>query len=140
MKKILALLLAAMMLLTLTACKSKEQKAADKFIKELEDLIDDMERAADRDDDDKLEDLTEDYEKLLEDYEDIYDDLEDADEDAAEDFEKDVMRLTRSIKYDCDLCGEEKSGKRYKEEVLGQEVEYCKECHDSLEELADALN
>ena len=40
MKKILALLLAVIMLLSLAACKSKEQKAADEFLKDMEKLID----------------------------------------------------------------------------------------------------
>ena len=38
-------------------------------------------------------------------------------------------------KFKCDLCGKEKSGKKYKEEVMGQEVVYCKDCHDELEDL-----
>lgn len=48
-----------------------------------------------------------------------------------------VLTLTSCGKFTCALCGEEKSGKRYTEEVLGQEVTYCKECHDSLEDLLD---
>jgi len=48
-----------------------------------------------------------------------------------------VLTLTSCGKFTCDLCGKEKSGKRYTEEVLGQEVTYCKECHDSLEDLLD---
>ncbi len=43
-------------------------------------------------------------------------------------------------KFDCDLCGKEKSGKKYKGEILDREVVYCKECHDDLEELSDALS
>ena len=42
-------------------------------------------------------------------------------------------------KFTCDLCGEEKSGKKYKEELLGQEIVYCKDCHDGLESLMDSL-
>ena len=39
-------------------------------------------------------------------------------------------------KFECDLCGKEKSGKKYKEELMGQEIIYCKDCHDELESLA----
>ena len=42
-------------------------------------------------------------------------------------------------KFTCTLCGEEKSGKKYKEELLGQEIVYCKDCHDGLESLMDSL-
>lgn len=48
--------------------------------------------------------------------------------------------LTACGKFTCDLCGEEKSGKKYTEEVYGQEIEYCKDCHDQLEDLADAFS
>lgn len=37
-------------------------------------------------------------------------------------------------KFTCDLCGEEKSGKNYKTEVLGEEVVICKECHDEIQD------
>lgn len=47
--------------------------------------------------------------------------------------------LTACGKFECDLCGEEKSGKKYTEKVLGQEAEICKDCYKELEELADAL-
>ena len=48
--------------------------------------------------------------------------------------------LTACGKFECDLCGEEKSGKKYTEEILGEEVTYCQDCHDDLEELGDLLN
>lgn len=41
--------------------------------------------------------------------------------------------------FECDLCGEEKKGKQYKEKILEEEVIYCKECHDGLEELEEGL-
>ena len=93
MKKILALLLAVIMLLSLTACKSKEQKAADEFLKDMEKLIDEMIEAIEDEDEDALDELYEDLEKMGEDYEDILEDLEDKDEDAAEEFEEDVEKL-----------------------------------------------
>ena len=43
-------------------------------------------------------------------------------------------------KFECDLCGKEKSGKKYKETVFGEEVVYCGDCKDALEELADMFN
>lgn len=35
-------------------------------------------------------------------------------------------------KFTCDLCGEEKTGKRYTEEVWGEEVTYCDDCYQAL--------
>ena len=37
--------------------------------------------------------------------------------------------------FSCSLCGEEKLGVMYKDEVLGVEITYCQECHDELENL-----
>lgn len=48
--------------------------------------------------------------------------------------------LTACGKFQCDLCGEEKTGKKYEEEVLGQPVTYCKDCYEDLEDIADALS
>ena len=36
---------------------------------------------------------------------------------------------------ECELCGEEYKGKTYKGEVLGVEVEICKDCNKELKEL-----
>ena len=68
MKKILALLLVVIMLLSLTACKSKEQKAADEFLKDMEKLIDEMIEAIEDEDEDALDELYEDLEKMGEDF------------------------------------------------------------------------
>jgi ribosome-binding protein aMBF1 (putative translation factor) len=35
------------------------------------------------------------------------------------------------------LCGEEKSGKKHEEEVMGQDVVICDDCYDELEDLGD---
>lgn len=40
-------------------------------------------------------------------------------------------------KFECDLCGEEQFGKKYTFEILGQEVEYCKDCKEGLDELGN---
>lgn len=47
--------------------------------------------------------------------------------------------LTACGKFECDLCDEEKSGKKYTGEVLGQDVTYCQDCHEDLEELNNAF-
>ena len=86
MKKLLAILLVVVMLFSLTACKSKEQKAADKFVKDLEKLLDEVITAVEDEDEDAVEDLMEELEDMGEDYEDIYDDLKDKDRDAAKEF------------------------------------------------------
>ena len=93
MKKIIAMLLAVIMLLSLTACKSAEQKAADDFLNDMEKLIDEIVEAVEDEDEDKLMDLEEDLAKMGEDFEDILKDLEDVDEDAAKEFEKAVEEL-----------------------------------------------
>lgn len=43
-------------------------------------------------------------------------------------------------KFTCDLCNEEKSGKQYKEEVFGQEVIYCADCYEDLQNLGDLFD
>lgn len=50
-----------------------------------------------------------------------------------------VVTLVSCGKFTCDLCGEEKSGKQHKEEILGEEIVYCQDCYDDLEELKDGL-
>lgn len=45
--------------------------------------------------------------------------------------------LTACGKFECDLCGEEKFGKKYESEFLGQEILICKDCYEDLEDLAD---
>ena len=43
--------------------------------------------------------------------------------------------LTACGKFTCDLCGEEKSGKKHEETVFGQEVVYCDDCYEALDSL-----
>ena len=50
-----------------------------------------------------------------------------------------MLLLVGCGKFTCELCGEEKSGKQYTEEILGEEVVYCSDCHEELEELGDDL-
>lgn len=42
-------------------------------------------------------------------------------------------------KFTCDLCGEEKSGKKHTTEVFGEEVTLCDDCYGGIEDLGDAL-
>ena len=51
-----------------------------------------------------------------------------------------VACLSSCAKFTCDLCHEEKSGKKYTKEVFGHEVVYCADCHEDLEEASEALD
>ena len=39
--------------------------------------------------------------------------------------------------FKCDLCGKEKSGKKYTENLLGQEITYGSDCKDSIAALGN---
>lgn len=39
-------------------------------------------------------------------------------------------------KFECGICGKEKSGKKHTKEVLGEKIVYCDECADGLNSLA----
>lgn len=41
--------------------------------------------------------------------------------------------------FTCDICGEEKSGRQYKEDLFGEEIVYCKDCKEALEEIGNML-
>lgn len=41
--------------------------------------------------------------------------------------------------FTCHLCGKEKTSKKHTKEVLGQEVHYCDDCYESLNELGDLI-
>lgn len=43
-------------------------------------------------------------------------------------------------KFECDMCGEEKSGRKHKGDLFGEEIVYCSDCKDALEDLADMFN
>lgn len=47
--------------------------------------------------------------------------------------------LTACGKFECEACGEEKSGKKHKVEVLDEEATICDECYEELQELKDSL-
>lgn len=50
-----------------------------------------------------------------------------------------VSVLCACGKFECDLCGKEKTGKKYTKEILGEEVNYCQDCHDNMEDAKDAI-
>lgn len=93
MKKLLAILLAMVMVITLAACKTKAHRAADNYLEEMKKLKDKIVNAANNENEDKAERLYEDLEEMLEDGEEIYDDLSDEDEDIAEEFRDEVLEL-----------------------------------------------
>ena len=47
--------------------------------------------------------------------------------------------LTACGKFECELCGKEKSGKKHKVEVLDEEAVICEDCYEELQELEDSL-
>ena len=42
-------------------------------------------------------------------------------------------------KFTCDICGEEKLGRKYESETFGIEVTMCKDCHDAAEDALSGL-
>lgn len=40
-------------------------------------------------------------------------------------------------KFTCDICGEEKTGKKNEETLFGEKITYCNDCKDDLEELGN---
>lgn len=47
--------------------------------------------------------------------------------------------LTACGKFTCDMCGEEKTGKKHEESMLGETVVICDDCYKALEDLAGAF-
>ena len=97
MKKLIAILLVVVMMFSLTACKSKEQKAADQYLNDLEALLEEVITAVEDEDMDAIEDLMEEMEDLGEEGEDIYKDLKKKDKDAAKEFKNDVEDMMEEI-------------------------------------------
>lgn len=105
MKKTIAIMLIIAMLLSLTACKSKEQKAADEYLEKLEKLVNDFVETFENQELEKHEALMDEIFEIEEDYEDIYEDLEKVDEEAAEAFEKaydDLIDVAHEILFTTD--------------------------------------
>ena len=51
-----------------------------------------------------------------------------------------TLSLTACATFECDLCGEVKSGKKHQKDVFGQKVIYCSDCKDALNELGSIFN
>ncbi len=51
-----------------------------------------------------------------------------------------VTMLTACGKFTCDLCQQEKSGKKTKITVDGETGVFCKDCKDTAQALADLAN
>lgn len=48
-----------------------------------------------------------------------------------------VISLTACGKpFTCDICGEEKTGKQYKTTVYGEEVVYCNDCKEIMDDVS----
>lgn len=50
-----------------------------------------------------------------------------------------VLSLTACGKFTCGICGEEKSGKKHTESVLGVELTICNDCYKEIEDAAKSL-
>ena len=50
-----------------------------------------------------------------------------------------ALSLAACSKFKCDFCGEEKFGKVNQINFLGQDMQYCNDCKDDIQEFADAL-
>jgi hypothetical protein len=42
--------------------------------------------------------------------------------------------------FECDICGEDVFGRKYTEEIFGEEIVYCSDCKEDMEELKDYFN
>ncbi len=98
MKKLLALLLAVCMILTLASCGNPAKKTLDKQL----DYITKLAKAVDKHDDDKIEDIMDDiekyYEKKFDKLEDLNDSLEDKYEDKIDDYEEEYYDNADDLK------------------------------------------
>ena len=45
--------------------------------------------------------------------------------------------LAACSSFTCDICGEKKSGNKNTENILGEEIVYCDDCKNQLEQLGD---
>ena len=50
-----------------------------------------------------------------------------------------VLAGCGGAKFTCDNCGEEKTGKKYSKEVLGETVTYCGECKEEVESMIEFI-
>lgn len=50
-----------------------------------------------------------------------------------------ILSFAGCGKFTCDMCGEEKSGKKHQEKLLGETITLCDDCYKDLESLSDIL-
>jgi len=87
------IMLVVLMVISLTACKSKEQQAADDFLKEFETLVDDFVEAYHDKDFDKVSQLSKELESMDKEFNQVFEDLKESDEDAAKKFCDDIEAI-----------------------------------------------
>ena len=51
-----------------------------------------------------------------------------------------AMSMAACGKFTCDLCDEDKFGKKNTAEIFGQEIEYCNDCKEELEDFSNSLD
>ena len=93
MKRIIAILLVALMVISLTACKSKEQQAADDFLKKFEEKVDAAIAAFEDKDWAEMSKIGAEIEAMDDEFEEILEDLKKVDEDAAKKFKEDAQAI-----------------------------------------------
>ena len=97
-KRLFALLLALAMVFALVACGEKDEEdekksKEEKFLSEVEDLMDEIIEAIEDGDQDKAEELYKELDDLEDEYDEILEELEEDDEDKAEEFAEDFEKL-----------------------------------------------
>ena len=50
-----------------------------------------------------------------------------------------VLALTACGKFTCNLCNQEKSGKKHTEEILGEKVTICDDCYGKIKNGLEGL-
>lgn len=48
--------------------------------------------------------------------------------------------LAACSSFECDICGEKKTGKKHTEKLFGEEIVYCDDCYKSLQELENLFS
>ena len=89
MKKVLVVLLALVMVFSLVACKSKEQKAADEYLKKLEEFDERWDDASGQ----EKYGMSKEMAELVIEGERVRENLEKVDSDAATEFDKEMVKI-----------------------------------------------
>ncbi|MDE7298094.1 MAG: hypothetical protein K2N94_04605 [Lachnospiraceae bacterium] len=48
-----------------------------------------------------------------------------------------LLSLAGCGKFKCDMCGEEKSGKKHEQTVLGETLTICDDCYETVKGVVD---